>query len=64
MLYGSVFSSDANETIVVLILIFLENALRQGLKHLNLKDGWVLILIFLENALRLNKLAYYLPSDG
>ena len=52
MLYGK----DSGEWVVkdrkVLILIFLENALRRMIQLVNEANGDVLILIFLENALR------------
>ena len=57
MLYGGNAKSIEFEGNAVLILIFLENALRHnGVSRLEIFTNEVLILIFLENALRLDLL--------
>ena len=54
MLYGIFFLILTYLVVVVLILIFLENALRPYLNGVRSPEMYgVLILIFLENALRL-----------
>ena len=63
MLYGAILTCLWNNVIQVLILIFLENALRHGNYHfVEVPSFRVLILIFLENALRLQSLDWLAMS--
>ena len=62
MLYGGTFPPVyGNYFHIVLILIFLENALRQELCEQIYRKQKVLILIFLENALRLYGNYFHIP---
>ena len=64
MLYGRFFDAEVVKSASVLILIFLENALRLRRLCARRRGRRVLILIFLENALRQSSIRVFCRFKG